>query len=898
MKRMKSYEIRQMWLDFWKSKGHDIIPSASLVPVNDPSLLWINAGVAPLKKYFDGREIPANRRMANSQKSIRTNDIENVGRTARHHTFFEMLGNFSIGDYFRKEALTWAMEILTSPKWFGFDLNRLYFTVHPSDDESKKLWQELGVAENHIVELESNFWEIGEGPCGPNTEIFYDRGPKYDPDNLGIQLLEQDLDNDRYIEIWNIVFSQYNAEAGKKRSEYRELPSKNIDTGMGLERMCCVLQETETNYETDLFLPIIEETERLTQVKYLGQMAFKVIADHVRSVVFAVADGAIISNEGRGYVLRRILRRAVRFGRKLGMNEAFMYKLVPVVAEIMKEHYPYLLDKVEDIQKIIRFEEEKFLQTLEAGEKRLVDYINNVDEKIVSGPTAFLLYDTFGFPYELTVEVASEHGFKVDEEGFLTELEKQKEKSRASRSDEQSMVTQNEAMLAFTEESNFIGYDVLEAETEVIALFSEGVRVKEASGEVLAVFKETPFYAEAGGQIGDRGFLKLAGKQYKITDTTKLPNFQHASLVQLGKEKIRENEQVKLIVDPDFRKHVIKNHSATHLLNEALRRVIGKHVSQQGSYVGNEFLRFDFNHYSLLTNEEILAVEALVNEKINENLKVEIKEMPFSEAKKLDVQAVFGEKYGDIVRVVDMDFSKELCGGCHVKKTGEIKRFAILGVESKGSGIYRIEAATDARIKPELARTLAGIEQEISDLRSKIQSLLEEAKAEGLDVGYEEIEISPVTESYQTVINRRKEVQLLQESAKELDKRIQKAKKERNVIALEDYLQNNLTIKDYNVLISKTYGLESDVVKDLADRLADKLNPGVVFLANLMENRIVFICKNKIDKLNAGKLVKEAAVITGGNGGGRSDFAQAGGKDPSKIDLALQAIKERIENEL
>lgn len=381
MKRMKSYEIRQMWLDFWKSKGHDIIPSASLVPVNDPSLLWINAGVAPLKKYFDGREIPANRRMANSQKSIRTNDIENVGRTARHHTFFEMLGNFSIGDYFRKEALTWAMEILTSPKWFGFDLNRLYFTVHPSDDESKKLWQELGVAENHIVELESNFWEIGEGPCGPNTEIFYDRGPKYDPDNLGIQLLEQDLDNDRYIEIWNIVFSQYNAEAGKKRSEYRELPSKNIDTGMGLERMCCVLQETETNYETDLFLPIIEETERLTQVKYLGQMAFKVIADHVRSVVFAVADGAIISNEGRGYVLRRILRRAVRFGRKLGMNEAFMYKLVPVVAEIMKEHYPYLLDKVEDIQKIIRFEEEKFLQTLEAGEKRLVDYINNVDEK-------------------------------------------------------------------------------------------------------------------------------------------------------------------------------------------------------------------------------------------------------------------------------------------------------------------------------------------------------------------------------------------------------------------------------------------------------------------------------------------------------------------------------------
>lgn len=895
---MKSYEIRQKWLDFWKSKGHDIIPSASLIPVNDPSLLWINAGVAPLKKYFDGREIPANRRMANSQKSIRTNDIENVGRTARHHTFFEMLGNFSIGDYFRKEALTWALEILTAPEWYGFDLNKLYFTVHPSDGESKKFWQELGVSKDHIIELESNFWEIGEGPCGPNTEVFYDRGPKFDPENLGIKLLEQDLDNDRYIEIWNIVFSQYNAEAGKERSEYRELPSKNIDTGMGLERMCCVLQGTQTNYETDLFLPIIEETARLTQVQYQGQMAFKVIADHVRSVVFAVADGAIISNEGRGYVLRRILRRAVRFGRKLGMNKAFMYKLVPVVAQIMKEYYPYLQDKVEDLQKIIRFEEEKFLQTLEAGEKRLVEYINNADEKIVSGATAFLLYDTFGFPYELTVEVALEHDFKVDEEGFLAELDKQKEKSRASRSDEQSMVSQNEAMLAFTEASNFLGYNLLERETKIIALFSEGVRVNEASGEVLAVFKETPFYAEAGGQIGDRGVLEYKGKQYKITDTTKLPNFQHASLVQLGKDKINVNEQVKLKVDPVFRNHVIKNHSATHLLNEALRRVIGKHVTQQGSYVGNEFLRFDFNHYSLLTNEEILAVEALVNEKIKENFEVQIKEMPLTEAKKLDVQAVFGEKYGDTVRVVDMNFSKELCGGCHVKKTGEIKRFAILSVESKGSGIYRIEAATGERIKTELARTLAGLNQEISDLRLKIKTLLEETKAEGIKVDYEETPITPDFQSYQTVINRRKEVELLQESVKNLDKKIAKARKEKNIIALEDYLQKNLTINAYNVLISKTYDLESEVLKDLADRLADKIKPGVVFLANIIAEKVIFVCKNKIDKLNAGLLVKEAAVITGGNGGGRSDFAQAGGKDSSKIDLALQTIRERIEKEL
>lgn len=897
MKRLKSNEIRQMWLDFWKSKGHDIIPSASLIPQNDPTLLWINAGVAPLKKYFDGREIPANRRLANVQKSLRTNDIENVGLTARHHTFFEMLGNFSIGDYFRKEALTWAWEILTSPEWFAFDIEKLYFTVHPSDKESKQLWMKLGVPANHIIELEGNFWEIGEGPCGPDTEIFFDRGPKYDPENLGIELLKQDLENDRYIEIWNIVFSQFNAETGKKRSEYKELPRKNIDTGMGLERMACVFQEAETNYDTDLFLPIIRETEKLTGKKYSGDMAFKVIADHVRSVVFAVADGATISNEGRGYVLRRILRRAVRYGRKLGMNSAFMYKLVPTVAEIMKGYYPYLTDKVETIQKLIRFEEEKFLQTLEAGEKRLIDYIENADEKIISGDVAFLLYDTFGFPYELTVEVASEYGFKVDEAGFKEELAKQKEKSRASREEEQSMNAQNEELLAFTDESRFLGYEQLALETEVLALFQDGKRVKKATGDVLAVFKETPFYAESGGQIGDRGTLELAGKKYKITDTTKLPNFQHASLVQLGRDIISEKDQVKLAVDPAFRLRVSKNHSATHLLNEALRRVIGSHVRQQGSFVGDEFLRFDFNHYSMLTNEEILAVEDLVNEKIRENLKVSISEMKLTEAKKLDVQAVFGEKYGEIVRVVDMDFSKELCGGCHVKKTGEIENFAILGIESKGSGIYRITAATD-KIQEALESTLSGINQEIQDLRLKYKQILQEAEAEGIRLDYEDVEISPLLDSYRTVISRRKEVYQLQELVKELDKKLAKAKKEKNVIALEEYLQKNLTIKNYNVLISKTFALDFDVLKDLADRLADKLDSSVVFLANVMDEKIVFVCKNKIKNLNAGLLVKEAAQMTSGNGGGRSDFAQAGGKDSSKLDDALAAVKNRIESQL
>ena len=415
-------------------------------------------------------------------------------------------------------------------------------------------------------------------------------------------------------------------------------------------------------------------------------MAFKVIADHVRSVVFAVADGATISNEGRGYVLRRILRRAVRFGRKLGMAAPFLYKLVPVVSEIMKDYYPYLEEKTATIQKIIRFEEEKFLQTLEAGEKRLLEYIDSTDEKIISGPAAFLLYDTFGYPYELTVEVVSEHGFKVDEEGFRKELEKQKEKSRAAREEEQSMGTQVEAFLAFKDESSFLGYDQLELETEILALFQDGKRVGEATGTALAVFKETPFYAEAGGQIGDRGYLEANGKKYEITDTTKLPNFQHASVVQLGQDVLKEKQRVRLKVESSARLSASKNHSATHLLNEALRKVLGAHVSQQGSYVGDEVLRFDFNHYSLPDSEAVLAVEDLVNEKIRENLEVSIKEMPLEEAEKLGAQALFGEKYGEFVRVVDMDFSIELCGGCHVRRTGEIGKFAILGLESKGSG--------------------------------------------------------------------------------------------------------------------------------------------------------------------------------------------------------------------
>jgi alanyl-tRNA synthetase len=897
MKRLKSYEIRKMWLDFFRSKGHEIIPSASLVPVNDPTLLWINAGVAPLKKYFDGREIPNNRRMANAQKSIRTNDIENVGRTARHHTFFEMLGNFSIGDYFRKEALEWGFELLTSPQWFGFELEKLYFTVHPSDQESKQIWHRLGVPWDHLIELEGNFWEIGEGPCGPDTEIFYDRGEKYDPQGLGKRLLTEEIENDRYIEIWNIVFSQYNAEAGKARSEYRELPSKNIDTGMGLERMACVMQEVETNYETDLFLPIIQKTSEITGVKYNGQMAFKVIADHVRSVVFAVADGAVISNEGRGYVLRRILRRAVRYGKKLGMREAFLWRLVPVVAENMQSYYPYLLEKVEDIARIIRFEEEKFLQTLEAGEKRLLEYLEQ-GHTTIPGEIAFLLYDTFGFPLELTLEVAQESGATVDEEGFQRELSRQKEQSRSSRNEEQSMNIQNEEMLRFTAPSTFIGYKQLEVETEVIGLFQEQKQVEVAGGTVLAIFKETPFYAESGGQIGDVGVLEIGNAQYKILTTTKMPNFQHASLVELGENNLRLQQKVVLKVDKDFRKRVERNHSATHLLNEALRRVLGRHVYQQGSYVGDNILRFDFNNYNPLMPAEILAVEKLVNEKIREEIPVKISEMALEEAKKDDVQAVFGEKYGDIVRVVNMDFSKELCGGCHVNNTGEIKALAILSIESKGSGIFRIEAATGDNIRTELDKTLAAINQEIGDLLTRSKDLKNQAEAEAIVLDVQEFSLSEYQPSYEHVLRRREELALLREQVKEWDKKLARARKERLTLSLDDYLKNNLTIGNINVLISQTEALETEVLKDLVDRLADKLGTAVVFLANVLEDRVIFVCKSKVPTIHAGNLVKEAAIVTAGNGGGRPDFAQAGGKDPSKVNLALDAVRTRIESTL
>lgn len=901
MKKLKSYEIRQMWLDFFKSKGHDIVPSASLIPVNDPTLLWINAGVAPLKKYFDGREIPSNRRLTNAQKSIRTNDIENVGKTARHHTFFEMLGNFSIGDYFREEALTWAYELLTSPEWFDIDINKLYFTVYDGDEVTIKKWISLGVPESHIIPLVGNFWEIGEGPCGPDTEIFFDRGSKYDPENLGIELLKQELENDRYIEIWNIVFSQFNSTPGLSRNEYPELPSKNIDTGCGLERLCCIFQEADTNYDTDLFMPIIRETEKITGVTYTGQMAFKVIADHLRSVTFACSDGAILSNEGRGYVLRRILRRAVRYGKKLGMNEPFLYKLVPVVVKNMNNFYTYLNEKEENVTKIVRNEEEKFLQTLESGEKKLLDYINNVKkvqgEYKLTKEVAFQLYDTFGFPLELTIEVCEENGFDVDVEGFNEELQNQKERARKARKLDQSMNTQNEDMLNFTDSVEFIGYNNLECDSKILAIFKNGNRVDSSIGEAIVVFDRTCLYGESGGQIGDKGFVVLNGKKYKVLNTIKLPNLQQASVVDFENETASIGDNVHLIVNDGFRASITKNHSGTHLLNEALRKVLGNHLFQQGSLVTNEYLRFDFNNYSTPTSEELLKVEKIVNEEISKNHKVNIFELPIDEAKKLGVQAVFGEKYGDVVRVVDMDFSKELCGGCHVKMTGDIKNFAILSCESKGSGIFRIEAVTGDNVSEEIDKHLQVINDEISLIRNNISDLLE--KATSLNITLSSKEVLPASSrlSYQMILDKRSELAKLREEYKELEKQYTRINKEKNALSIDDFM-NYEEINGIKIIVKKVTDLDIEQVKDLIDRLADKLGESIIFIANVVNGKIIFVAKNKTTQLNAGKLVKEAAIICGGNGGGRCDFAQAGGKDVSKVEEALSIIKNIIGSSL
>ncbi|MBG9612392.1 alanine--tRNA ligase [Bacillus cereus] len=877
MKQLTGAQIRQMFLDFFQEKGHAVEPSASLVPHEDPSLLWINSGVATLKKYFDGRVIPQNPRITNAQKSIRTNDIENVGKTARHHTFFEMLGNFSIGDYFKEEAITWAWEFLTSDKWIGFNKELLSVTIHPEDEEAFTIWNEkMGVPKERIIRLEENFWDIGEGPSGPNTEIFYDRGEAYGNDFSDPELYPGG-ENERYLEVWNLVFSQFNHNPD---GSYTPLPKKNIDTGMGLERMTSIVQDVPTNFDTDLFMPMIGATESISGEKYRNgdlekDMAFKVIADHIRTVTFAVGDGALPSNEGRGYVLRRLLRRAVRYSKKLNINRPFMFELVPVVGEVMKDFYPEVLEKKDFIAKVVKNEEERFHETLHDGEAILAEVITKAKEEkttVISGVDAFRLYDTYGFPIELTEEYAEEAGMTVDQEGFENEMEKQRERARAARQDVDSMQVQGGVLGEVKVASEFVGYGTVATESNVVALVKNGEYTDslQAGEEGQLILDVTPFYAESGGQIADRGYLLADGVKVLVKDVQKAPNGQNLHKVVVEEGTLTKDAAVKAIIDTKNRSSVVKNHTATHLLHQALKDVLGTHVNQAGSLVTSERLRFDFSHFGQVQADELEKIERMVNEKIWESIDVEISQKAIEEAKEMGAMALFGEKYGDVVRVVQVgDYSLELCGGCHVENTASIGIFKIVAESGIGAGTRRIEAVT-GKSAYELMNDQVGLLKEAAGkMKTNPKDIL--TRVDGLFA----------------------EVKQLQKENESL------AAKLSNIEA-GNLTDSVMTVDGVNVLAAKVNVADMNNLRTMMDDLKNKLESAVVVLASVNDDKVNILAGVTKDLIgqgyHAGKLVKEVASRCGGGGGGRPDMAQAGGKNPAQVEEALACVQEYVKS--
>ena len=858
---MTSTEIRETWLNFFKSKGHHVEPGASLIPINDPTLLWINAGVAALKKYFDGSEIPPARRITNVQKSIRTNDIENVG-DATHLTFFEMLGNFSIGDYFRKEVIPWATEILFDEKWFGFPKEKIYITYHPDDLETKRCWMAAGIEESHLIIKEDNFWEIGEGPCGPDTEVHFDRGEKYDPEHVGIKLLEDDLPNSRFVEIWNIVFSQFNSEPGKPRSEYKELPSKNIDTGAGLERFVLVMQETDTVYESDLFWPIIKKTEEISGKKYEdNKRAFRVIADHMRTCTFALADGEMFSNEGRGYVLRRLLRRAGRYGGLLGIHKPFLKDLVDNVVEIMKSFYPYLEGKKEFVKKVIEAEEEKFLKTLENGQDMLLKIIER--NGAVTGEDMFLLYDTYGFPKELTLEICEEHHINPDVETFNKLMKEQRDRARAARGDQQSMNKQSPDLMAFDAPSTFT-YGSEKISSKVIGLFKDGKKVESISDNGEVILEETIFYAESGGQISDIGTFKNESFEAKVTAVNKAPNKQHLHSIEVLYGTLNVGDNIELEIDRNRRTLITRNHSSVHLLQAALTEVLGDHIAQHGSYVSDEYSHFDFSHFKKMSEEEIAEVERRVNNWIALGIEEETKVLPIEEARKLGAKALFNDKYGDTVRVVMFgDVSKEFCGGTHVKNTQDIGIFVIESEESVASGVRRITA-----------RTSLGA----YNLLKKRENLLNQAKN---SLGA--TSIFEVNNRLNSLLNDKIE---LKRTVEQLNNKIASLQ--------GNSLLEKIEMKD-DIAYLAIYmaGATRDNIFSLLDSIKGKYpNHLFIFIGEVNLPVVVSVSGTAKEKYHAGNIVKKVASIMGGSGGGRPDMASGAGKDKSKINEALEVIHE------
>ena len=864
MKYMTGNEIRKAYLDFFESKKHLKLHSFSLVPENDPSLLLIGAGMAPLKPYFTGKLVPPSYRVTTSQKCIRTGDIDNVGRTARHHIFFEMLGNFSFGDYFKKEAITWAGEFLTEV--LELDTNKLYVTVYPEDEEAYDIWHNIvGLADERIFKLEDNFWEIGEGPCGPDSEIFYDLGPER---GCGKPTCNVGCDCDRYLEIWNLDFTQFNKT---KDGSYEPLEKKNIDTGAGLERLASVIQQKESNFETDLLFPIMQRVIDVCHGDYNNKeqkIAVKVIGDHIRAVTMMIGDGILPSNEGRGYVLRRILRRAVRFGRVLGIEEAFLADLVDIVIDMYKEAYPELAERKELIKTVIATEEAQFSATLAQGLELLNAMIEDADGAgVLAGEKVFKLYDTFGFPVELTEEIVQEHGMTIDHDGFDKAMKAQQERARAARAKVSAKVATPDTtgldQSALVKDENAVNARVV-----LIGIDGAAVERAEKDTAITIILDKTPFHAEGGGQIGDTGYITGPSGKAEVTDTKSLANGLTYMIAIVTEGSLSKGDEVDITVDKVRNLDIARNHTATHLLQAALRKVLGTHVNQAGSLVTPERLRFDFTHFSPMTNEELAEVEKEVNRQIMKNVELEIEEMPVDDAIKKGAMALFGEKYGDIVRVVNVPgFSCELCGGSHVPNTSVIGSFRIVGESGTGTGIRRIEAVTgkaaheravaDAVLLQEVATLLKSKEE---DIPAKIEQLLT--------------------------------------ALKEAEREVAQLSHKLATSSLDDILAAKEEIHGVSVTAASVTADSAEGLRDMADMVLDKVG-GIVLLGAVQGDKVSFVCK--VDKeltkqgYHAGKIVKAAAVAAGGGGGGRPDMAQAGGKDPQKLEEALKAGKEAVQ---
>ena len=884
---MKNYgvnELRRMFLEFFESKEHLAMKSFSLVPHNDNSLLIINSGMAPLKPYFTGQEIPPRRRVTTCQKCVRTGDIENVGKTARHLTFFEMLGNFSFGDYFKHESLAWSWEFLT--KVVGLDPDRLYPSIYCEDEEAFNIWvNEIGVPADRITRFYrdpetgecDNFWEHGAGPCGPCSEIYYDRGIKY---GCGKPDCKVGCDCDRFMEVWNNVFTQFD---GDGHGNYAELKQKNIDTGMGLERLAVVVQDVDTVFDIDTMKAIRDKVCELSGATYGADekkdVSIRLITDHMRSSTFMISDGIMPSNEGRGYVLRRLIRRVARHGRLLGIEGKFATKVAETIIECSKDGYPELEEKKDFIFNVLLQEEDKFNRTIDQGLTILADMeeeLSKKGSKVLAGEDAFKLYDTYGFPIDLTIEILEEKGLSVDEEGFKTCMQEQKEKARNARKETNYMGADSTIYekLDKTLTSEFVGYDRLEHESKVIALTTEDEVVEALTdGQVgTVIVSETPFYATMGGQVGDKGIITVGDSQFEVKDTIKVVGNKIAHIGVVTKGMIKVGDTAKLSVDAKNRSNTCKNHSATHLLQKALREVLGTHVEQKGSYQDGERTRFDFSHFEAMSADELAKVEKIVNDKIAENLVIDTNVMSMEEAKKTGAMALFGEKYGETVRVVSMgDFSIEFCGGTHAKNTGEIAAFKILSESGVAAGVRRIEALTGEnvlkyykKLEDELAAAAKAAKATPATLVEKIEHVMAENKA------------------------LQGEVEALKS----------KAAKE----ALGDVMNQVKEVKGVKLIATKVDGVDMNGLRDLGDQLKAKIGDGVVVLASSADGKVNLVAMATDAAMakgaHAGNLIKGIAGLVGGGGGGRPNMAQAGGKNPEGIDNAISEAVKVLEAQL